>query len=251
MDSEDKKAAPKNRPYDRHKAIAMTRAMDMLSDEFIENFSQTGRDGGPESPIKTSVVREALAKRDRREAEEQAKVAEKADFRGFASLLASAGSQNKTSAFSRLLGNDDPDETPTAKALPPQNPYGPQTTADGSVITIKETSGKKRGLYTSCMQRPSEAQMQEAAAKFASQAADEEKAQKTAKEAAVLAYDKAALASLTASVTTKQEKQSIEHVAANRSKMTCGSTCPITFAFSRIGSLIGKSLAWIKTKLER
>ncbi len=159
MDPEDNKAA-KVTKSDRHKAIAMTRAFNMLSEEFIENFSQTGKDAGPESGPKPSPVRDALAAREEREQAEQKKSEEKPEFRGFASLMANANKPAKVSAFARLLSEEpEPAEVPAQPAATAAAPAahavpGTENTADGGVIKVKETVGKKRGLYTSCMQRP-------------------------------------------------------------------------------------------------
>ena len=164
------------------KARAMTRAINMVSEEFIENFAQTGKDDGPEAPPKLSPVREALAARERRESAEAQKTQEKPEFRGFAALMANANGPAKVSAFARLLEDDNEPATTAPMASPqaapqtlfgvPQpgaaqgHPAGPETTADGAIIKVKDTVGKKRGLYTSCMQRPTAEQMQEAAVNF-------------------------------------------------------------------------------------
>jgi hypothetical protein len=179
MNSEDDKPARVQRS-DRHKAIAMTRQINMVSEEFIENFSQTGKDTGPETPAKLSPVREALTAREQREKLEQQKDSEKPAFSGFASLMANANRPGKSSAFARLL-SDEPEpaevQTPAQGSIPhfPGSRSGPSTevTADGSIIKVKDTVGKKRGLYTSCMQRPSTEQLQEMAVKYARPGATE------------------------------------------------------------------------------
>lgn len=136
---------------------------DKTSDEFITNFSQTGvdegpqnlaaaavekteapkpapkiapkaeveADGQPESELARQVREKSLRAREERERSENAPA-----FRGFAALLQSA---NTAGAFSRAL--DEP-------------PADPANAADGNVIKVKDTVGKKRGLYTSCFKKP-------------------------------------------------------------------------------------------------
>jgi hypothetical protein len=172
MESKDDKAASRQRAQDRHKAIAMTRAIEKVTDEFIENFKQTNRDTGPDGHPKPSPVRDALAARDQREAQESAENLEKPAFRGFAALMANANNPSKSSAFARLLEDDpEPAVAPAqAQASTPAAPSSedlPQLTADGAIIKVKDTVGKKRGLYTSCMQRPTAEQFQDMAVKYA------------------------------------------------------------------------------------
>jgi hypothetical protein len=164
-------------------ARALTRAIDKVSEEFIENFSQTGIDEGPQrspqagstsSELHKQQVAAAREARECREAqEEQDSQRAKPEFVGFASLLAKAKKNTGESAFSRLLdGNDSNEESevnasPNHQALPEYGitnnttplagttfKPGTETTINGSVIRVKEGGKKKRGLYTSCMQKP-------------------------------------------------------------------------------------------------
>ncbi|MBK8222163.1 MAG: hypothetical protein IPK73_14155 [Candidatus Obscuribacter sp.] len=108
-----------------------------------------------------------MSRDERERAEAEAQNQAKAELRGFGSLLGAkrATSQNLKvgGMFSRLLGGEDEDasgsiggvsETGTGHggATSIETPDGP--TADGSVIKVKGTVGKKRGLYTSCMKKP-------------------------------------------------------------------------------------------------
>lgn len=136
---------------------------DKTSDEFITNFAQTGvdegpqnseaaakektevpkpapkvapkaeveADGQPESELARQLREKSLRAREERERGENAPA-----FRGFAALLQSA---NTGGAFSRAL--DEP-------------PADPANAADGNFIKVKDTVGKKRGLYTSCFKKP-------------------------------------------------------------------------------------------------
>jgi hypothetical protein len=164
-------------------ARALTRAIDKVSEEFIENFSQTGIDEGPQrspqagstsSELHKQQVAAAREARECREAQEaQDSQRAKPEFVGFASLLAKAKKNTGESSFSRLLdGNDSNGESevnasPNHQALPEHGitnntiplavttfKPGTETTIDGSVIRVKEGGKKKRGLYTSCMQKP-------------------------------------------------------------------------------------------------
>ena len=147
----------------RHKAPrsrqnrALTRAIDMVSEEFIEKFVQTGIDDGPEKGAKAATpsvelhmrqIKEAREARESREAKEIESQSDKAECVGFASLLAKASPAKAPSAFARLL-DDSPSETEIS--FKP----GTETTVDGTVIRIKDAGKKKRGLYTSCMEKPS------------------------------------------------------------------------------------------------
>lgn len=167
------------------RARALTRAIDMVSEEFIENFAQTGFDEEPEkrhekapadpgcdgpsclesATQQTQTAREA---RELREAQDLAKA--KPEFSGYASLLDKAKKSSRESVFSRLL-NDKEDESEveinkgnknlpggveqTGRAAGDAFKPGTETTIDGSIIRVKESGQKKRGLYTSCMQKPS------------------------------------------------------------------------------------------------
>ena len=184
-------------------ARALTRAIDMVSEEFIENFSQTGIDDGPEKPVKLSPVRQALADREARETKEAEVKAAEPEFRGFAALMANAN-RKSTGAFARLL---EAEPLPTTEAAPAASPY----------VKVRETVGKKRGLYTSCMQRPDAAQMEEWAAK----AAQDKKAAQDIKAAP-------------ATIQTVQKKSAICSFEAQ------GNTCPISFAFAKIGQFCRK-----------
>lgn len=164
-------------------ARALTRAIDKVSEEFIENFSQTGIDEGPQrspqasSPSSELHKQQVVAAREAREyreaQEEQDSQRAKPEFVGFASLLAKAKKNTGESAFSRLLhGHDSNEESEVSaasnhQALPKHGitdnttplagttfKPGTETTINGSVIRVKEGGKKKRGLYTSCMQKP-------------------------------------------------------------------------------------------------
>ncbi|MDX1987952.1 MAG: hypothetical protein SFV17_14790 [Candidatus Obscuribacter sp.] len=153
---------------DRQKRRAMTRMIDRVSDDFVSTFSETGVDHGPDGEQKKQTPSAAALSRDERErAEAEAQNQAKAELRGFGSLLGAkrATSQNLKvgGMFSRLLGGDDEDAagsiggasemgTGHGGATSFEAPDGP--TADGSVIKVKGTVGKKRGLYTSCMKKP-------------------------------------------------------------------------------------------------
>jgi hypothetical protein len=295
MDPENKKTSKLQRS-DRQKAIAMTRAFDMLSEEFMENFAQTGKDTGPEGGPKKSPARDALAARDQREQAEQSKIEEKQEFRGFASLMAIANKPAKTSAFARLLSEEEPEpaQQQTTNQVPAPTPLahaqpGTETTADGGIIKVKETVGKKRGLYTSCMQRPTLEQMQEAAVKFSRPNASSpsispsssatssplpstpslpppEQAQ--ASSPSPFSREAAASAGPSAPVqqAASQEKHSQSPQASSmrsmgqctekkgtidRSKMTSESNCPIACAFGQVGGWLQNAFAWCKGKLGR
>jgi hypothetical protein len=154
-----------------------------VSEEFIENFSQTGIDEGPQrspqasSPSSEMHKQQVAAAREARECreaqEEQDSQRAKPEFVGFASLLAKAKKNTGESAFSRLLdGHDSNEESEVSaasnhQALPEHGitdnttpltgttfKPGTETTINGSVIRVKEGGKKKRGLYTSCMQKP-------------------------------------------------------------------------------------------------
>ncbi len=153
---------------DRQKRRAMTRMIDRVSDDFVSTFSETGVDHGPDGEQKKQTPSAAALSRDERErAEAEAQNQAKAELRGFGSLLGAkrATSQNLKvgGMFSRLLGGEDEDAsgsigggseagTGHGGATSFEAPDGP--TADGSVIKVKGTVGKKRGLYTSCMKKP-------------------------------------------------------------------------------------------------
>ncbi len=153
---------------DRQKRRAMTRMIDRVSDDFVSTFSETGVDHGPDGEQKKQTPSAAALSRDERErAEAEAQNQAKAELRGFGSLLGAkrATSQNLKvgGMFSRLLGGEDEDAsgsigggseigTGHGGATSIEAPDGP--TADGSVIKVKGTVGKKRGLYTSCMKKP-------------------------------------------------------------------------------------------------
>ncbi|CAN5322323.1 hypothetical protein BH11CYA1_BH11CYA1_15350 [soil metagenome] len=162
----------------RHKAPrsrqnrALTRAIDMVSEEFIEKFVQTGIDDGPEKGAKAATpsvelhmrqIKEAREARESREAQEVESQSDKPECVGFASLLAKANTSNTPSAFARLL-DDSPNKSQIEKdkANDPGAEQagdisfkpGTETTVDGTVIRIKDAGKKKRGLYTSCMQKP-------------------------------------------------------------------------------------------------
>ena len=163
-EGEDKQG---NQRSSGRQARAMTRAIDMVSEEFIESFSQTGKDDGPETPAKPSPIREALAARERREAEEAKKAEAKPAFKGFSGLLAGAAANGDAAKAA-----PEPAQAPTAESVDSShtsshtNVPGVETTSDGSVIRVKDTVGKKRGLYTSAMQKPSAEQIADAAVKF-------------------------------------------------------------------------------------
>jgi len=166
-EGEDKQG---NQRSSGRQARAMTRAIDMVSEEFIESFSQTGKDDGPETPAKPSPIREALAARERREAEEAKKAEAKPAFKGFGGLLAGASSNTDASNHT-TAATPEPAQAPAAEAAESHttshtNVPGVETTPDGSVIRVKDTVGKKRGLYTSAMQKPSAEQIADAAVKF-------------------------------------------------------------------------------------
>lgn len=153
---------------DRQKRRAMTRMIDRVSDDFVSTFSETGVDHGPDGEQKKQTPSAAALSRDERErAEAEAQNQAKAELRGFGSLLGAkrATSQNLKvgGMFSRLLGGEDEDASGSigggseigsghGGATSIEAPDGP--TADGSVIKVKGTVGKKRGLYTSCMKKP-------------------------------------------------------------------------------------------------
>lgn len=153
---------------DRQKRRAMTRMIDRVSEDFVSTFSETGVDHGPDGEQKKQTPSAAALSRDERErAEAEAQNQAKAELRGFGSLLGAkrATSQNLKvgGMFSRLLGGEDEDAsgsigggseigTGHGGATSIEAPDGP--TADGSVIKVKGTVGKKRGLYTSCMKKP-------------------------------------------------------------------------------------------------
>jgi len=161
MKSEGEDKPPSQKASGRQ-ARAMTRAIDMVSEEFIESFSQTGKDDGPEMPAKPSPIREALAARERREAEEAKKIEAKPAFKGFGGLLAGAAKEAPAPAQEEQPAAE-PATSPTSSHT---NVPGVETTPDGSVIRVKDTVGKKRGLYTSAMQKPSAEQIADAAVKF-------------------------------------------------------------------------------------
>ena len=153
---------------DRQKRRAMTRMIDRVSEDFVSTFSETGVDHGPDGEPKKHTPSAAALSRDERErAEADAQQQAKAELRGFGSLLGGkrATSQNLKvgGMFSRLLGGEDEDasggiggasemSTANSGATSFEAQDGP--TADGSVIRVKGTVGKKRGLYTSCMKKP-------------------------------------------------------------------------------------------------
>lgn len=157
-------------------ARALTRAIDKVSEEFIENFSQTGIDDGPQrspqtgSPSRELHKQQVAAAREARECREaqaeQDLQRAKPEFVGFASLLTKAKKNTGESAFSRLLDGNNSNENSEAEhsiadntdnTTPPAGTTfkpGTETTINGSVIRVKEEGKKKRGLYTSCMQKP-------------------------------------------------------------------------------------------------
>jgi hypothetical protein len=250
-------------------ARAMTRAINMVTDEFIENFSQTGKDTGPETAPKMSPVREALAERELRETLEE-KSAEKPEFRGFAALMANANNPAKGSAFSRLLSEDHDQPEAPAPAQPANKDWSaagatpsPETTADGAIIKVKDTVGKKRGLYTSCMQRPTAEQLQEAAVKFSRPAAQAtaapsaqaalrptEASKPVVNDGLAPIVNAGMNASLHADGHTRS-KSDVRRPAAVKSKMTCESNCPVAYAFGGISSVCQKFFAWCKNKFSR
>lgn len=243
-------------------ARALTRAIDMLSDEFIENFSQTGVDNGPEkashsgSPsaeLHSKQVVEARAARERREAqEEKDSNAAKVEFVGFASLLAKAKKNTGESAFSRLLDGSDASNAATNdgcidsanQATITSFKPGTETTADGSVIRVKETGKKKRGLYTSCMQKPSAAQVETASIAM-------QEAASTEQREAEVGMLKPSAAQIEAAIIQAAEVNAARAIALEQKRMqeqeqAC---CPIMKnAVFQIVSLWRKLTSWTKTK---
>jgi hypothetical protein len=231
-------------------ARAMTRAIDKVSEEFIENFSQTGIDEGPEQPPKLSPVRQALADREAREAKEAAAVkTNEPEFRGFAALMGGA-KRKTTGAFSRHLILDDEPAAPN----PQSNARGNTSTdaasaaaaasSEESFIKVRDTVGKKRGLYTSCMQRPDAAQMEEWAKKATEEKiqAEKERVEKLNQEA-LLAREKIARSEQEQHILQSSQSTPVRKPARTRSlvqkQASCsfeesGNTCPISFAFAKI-----------------
>ncbi|MBS1990592.1 MAG: hypothetical protein JSS83_08750 [Cyanobacteria bacterium SZAS LIN-3] len=251
MNKEGDEKAPGQRASGRQ-ARAMTRAIDMVSEEFIESFSQTGKDDGPEMPARPSPVREALAARDRREAEEKARAeADKPAFKGFGALLAG--------------GNAAAEPEPATDPTTPDIHAGPgvQTTADGSVIKIKDTVGKKRGLYTSQLQKPSAEQIQEAAVKFsrpdarsqvsppAEPPAPAAPLSPARAEASQFAPPAQAIP-VDVHVDSPVEKSHIRRPAPVKQKMIKEeSSCPFACAFGEFGLTCRRLLGWIKSVFEK
>lgn len=178
----DEGAAKKRKIKEDHaaktKRQVMTRMMDKVSDDFVNNFADTRVDEGPEAAARNAQLQafaqeteaarqaaEALAAREEREAREKAEGEAQQTFKGFAALM---GRKNTAEVkvggmFARLLGEDadsqddlgavagaqsaasgfaDSGEAPDLSAQP----------ADGVIKT--RAGGKKRGLYTSCMNKP-------------------------------------------------------------------------------------------------
>jgi hypothetical protein len=178
----DDGAAKKRKIKEDHaaktKRQVMTRMMDKVSDDFVNNFADTRVDEGPEAAARNAQLQafaqeteaarqaaEALAAREEREAREKAEGEAQQTFKGFAALM---GRKNTAEVkvggmFARLLGEDadsqadlgaiagaqsaasgfaDSGEAPDLSAQP----------ADGVIKT--RAGGKKRGLYTSCMNKP-------------------------------------------------------------------------------------------------
>ena len=90
----------------KRQARAMTRAIDRVSDEFIEAFSQTGLDDGPEKPKKAEPVRRLLssAKSVKNESSPTRRKSgpEAPMFKGLGALLASSA-KKPTGNFARVL----------------------------------------------------------------------------------------------------------------------------------------------------
>jgi len=159
------------------KRQVMTRMMDKVSDDFVNNFADTRIDEGPEAVARNAQLQafaqeteearraaEARAAREEREAREKAEGESQQTFRGFAALM---GRKNTAEVkvggmFARLLG-DDSDSQDNMQAAAGDNgassfapggeaPNMSEQPADGVIKT--RAGGKKRGLYTSCMNKP-------------------------------------------------------------------------------------------------
>ncbi len=274
MQSEDINRPRQQSPRGKQ-ARALTRAIDMVSEEFIENFSQTGVDEGPEknsrlgSPsaeLHSRKVLEARAARELREAQEDKDSdAVKAEFVGFASLLTKAKKTSRESAFSRLLDDSNDNTNSNTKANAVIENYGDksdgdksdanqstetsfkpgtETTADGSIIRVKEAGKKKRGLYTSCMQKPSVDQIE-----FAGAAAvqDGQLVEHREVEVGIIKPSAAQIeaAILQAAEANAARAVALEQKTAEAQDISC---CPMMNAFGPIVSLWRKLTSWTKTK---
>lgn len=270
MQSEDINRPRQQSPRGKQ-ARALTRAIDMVSEEFIENFSQTGVDEGPEKPSRSGSpsaelhsrqVLEARAARELREAQED-KDSEgvKAEFVGFASLLTKAKKTSRESAFSRLLDDSNVNTNSNTNAVVENNGAnngdkdiahqstetsfkpGTETTADGSIIRVKEAGKKKRGLYTSCMQKPSVDQIE-----FDNVAAkDEHLGEHREVEVGII---KPSAAQIEAAILQAAESNAARAIALEQKKAQAQeiSCCPMMNAFGPIVSLWRKLTSWTKTK---
>lgn len=178
----DDGAAKKRKIKEDHaaktKRQVMTRMMDKVSDDFVNNFADTRIDEGPEAAARnaqlqafaqeTEAARQAaaaLAAREEKEARERAEGEAQPTFKGFAALM---GRKNTAEVkvggmFARLLGDDADSQDvsgatagaqPTASGFADiaQAPDLSAQPADGVIKT--RAGGKKRGLYTSCMNKP-------------------------------------------------------------------------------------------------
>lgn len=259
------------------RARALTRAIDMVSEEFIENFAQTGFDEEPEkrpdkAPANTGcdgqsclnsaaeqtlTAREIREEREKTEAQDLAKA--KTEFSGFASLLDKAKKSSKESVFSRLL-NDQEDECEldhdkdnknipctseqTGRAAGDAFKPGTETTLDGSIIRVKELGQKKRGLYTSCMQKPSVPDAASVAKTTAEVGIRKPSAAQI--EAAVL---QAAHANEARAIARAQANLAMEAQAKLALDEQQGTSCPIMkYGLAPITALWRKLTSWIKPK---
>ena len=252
---------PPRQPSPRGKqARALTRAIDKLSDEFIENFSQTGVDDGPEkascsgglsTELHSKQVVEAREARERREAQEEKDLnGAKVEFVGFASLLTKAKKGSSESIFSRLLDDSDTNGKVTndgssecANQSATSFKPGTETTADGSVIRVKEAGKKKRGLYTSCMQKPTIDQVE-------STTAATQEAQIGEQQEVELGIIKPSAAQIEAAILQAAEANAARAIALELEKASAQeySSCPMINAFAPIVSLWRKLTSWTKTK---
>lgn len=256
------------------RARALTRAIDMVSEEFIENFAQTGFDEEPEkrpdkalanlgcdgqSCLESAAEQTLTARKLREEREAQDLAKAKTEFSGFASLLDKAKKTSKESVFSRLL-NDQEDECEfendkgnenipgtseqTGRAAGDAFKPGTETTLDGSIIRVKELGQKKRGLYTSCMQKPSIPD----AASIAKTTAEVgiRKPSAAQIEAAVL---QAAHTNEARAIARAQANLAMEAQAKLALDEQQGTSCPIMkYGLAPITALWRKLTTWIKPK---
>ncbi len=261
-------------------ARALTRAIDKVSEEFIENFSQTGIDDGPQRSPKTdspsielhkqqvAAARQARECREAQEAQDSQRA--KPEFTGFASLLAKAKKNTGESAFSRLLGGNDSsgesevNDSSNHQALPEHGitnnttplagttfKPGTETTIDGSVIRVKEGGKKKRGLYTSCMQKPfitSATVTSSEPAQAAPQASQQSVAPPQEVEVGILKPSAAQIeaAILQAAQASVEKAQAL---AQEKTPLQESSCCPIMKnALGQIVCLWRKLTSWTRTK---